>query len=184
MAVYTKKGDKGKTSLYLYNSTGASNKRVDKDIVRIRAIGEIDELNSFIGIILSLKSEVYLYKALREIQEDLFTIGSILAGAKLNFPASKTRNLEKKIDKIEAKLPVLTGFIFPGGDLVAAHLHFARTLARRAERSIVSLNKKETVSPEILSFINRLSDFLFILAREENLKRGFQENIWRGIKKT
>lgn len=170
MAVYTKKGDKGVTSLF-------KGTRVDKSSIRIRTIGTLDEVNSFLGIILS---EALGLKELKDIQRNLFSIGSILAGASLRFPKSRTKKLERAIDKIEGKLPVLKNFILPGGFGVGAKLFFARALARKAERSLVALNRKTPLKPEILVYMNRLSDYLFMLAREVNHEEGIVEEAWRG----
>ncbi len=161
MAIYTKKGDKGKTSLF-------AGKRVSKASKLINAIGAIDELNSFLGIIGGLK----------KIQGDLFTINAILAGKELKFPSSKTKNLEKQIDKIEKKLPVQKHFIYYGGTKKAALLFYARALCRRAERAVVALSKIRDLKSETLVYLNRLSDYLFILARNENRKKGIKEEKW------
>jgi cob(I)alamin adenosyltransferase len=173
MAIYTKKGDRGVTSTLLM-------KNIPKSSVRIGAIGAVDEVNSFLGVVVAENS--YLTE-LKEIQKDLFTIGAILAGATLRFSKARTRKLEKRIDAIEGKLPVLKNFILPGGFPSAAKLFFARTLVRRTERALVALNHKETLKPEILVYINRLSDYLFMLAREVNFKIGVKEESWRGTDK-
>ncbi len=165
MAIYTKRGDKGETSLYDKNSR--QNIRVSKDSLRIEAIGAIDELNSYLGVASA---------DLKDIQRDLFTIGSILAGAKLRFPKSKIKKLEKVIDKLEGTLPVLKNFILPGGIQTAANLQYARALCRRAERAIVRLEIK---NQEILAYINRLSDYLFMLARKANYDVGIKEEVWK-----
>ncbi len=173
MAIYTKKGDTGETSIF-------SGKRTLKSSSRIRAIGAIDEANSFLGVVISEDREL---TELKEVQRNLFAIGSILAGALLRFPKTRTKKLEKAIDKAEGKLPVLRNFILPGGSPKAAKLFFARTLVRRAERVIVSLNKKEPLKPEILFYLNRLSDYLFMLGREVNFKEGVKEEAWKGKRK-
>lgn len=173
MAIYTKKGDSGETSIF-------SGKHLLKSSPRIKAIGAVDETNSFLGIILS---EAPKMRELKDIQRNLFGIGSILAGAPLRFPKSRTRKLEKEIDRVEGKLPVLKNFILPGGSRVGSRLFFARTLARRTERALVSLNKKEPLAPEILVYINRLSDYLFMLGREVNSKEGREEEVWKGRRK-
>lgn len=170
MAIYTKKGDKGETSIF-------SGRALLKSSLRINAIGAVDETNSFLGMILSEAPEL---SRLKDIQRNLFTIGSILAGAPLRFPKSRTKKLEKAIDMAEGSLPVLKNFILPGGDRVAARLFFARTLTRRAERAVAALNKKESLKPEILVFLNRLSDYLFMLGREVNQKEGVKEEVWKG----
>ncbi len=163
MAIYTRKGDKG----------------LAKDSLKIQAIGTIDEVNSFLGVAsfgMNLKEK----KILEEIQKNLFTIGAILAGANLRFYASKTKKLERQIDKLEKELPPLKNFILPGGSLEGGRLHFARTLVRRAERVIVVFSREEKVKPQILVYLNRLSDFLFVLARKVNYDKGIREEIWKG----
>lgn len=176
MSIYTKRGDKGETSLYDKNSSQKN--RVSKDSSRIRAIGSIDELNSLLGVCVALESNIRGKKFLQKIQSDLFVIGAILAGADKRFSSSKVRYLERRIDSLEGKLPVLSHFILPGGGFLAANLHLARSVARRAERSIVALSKKERVKPPILVFINRTSDLLFMLAREANAKERTAETTW------
>lgn len=174
MAIYTKKGDRGETSIF------SKKERLSKSSLRIKTIGAVDEVNSFLGVVLAdnLQSS-----ELKEVQKNLFTIGAILAGAPLRFPKSKTKKLEKRIDKIEGSLPTLKNFILPGGDKSAANLFFARTLVRRAERSLVALDTEEKLKPEILVFINRLSDYLFMLARQVNYKEGVKEEVWKGKRK-
>ena len=177
VAIYTKKGDRGETALY--DPLAASTRRIPKDSLRIGAIGSVDELNSFLGIVLSGSTDKELNKLLKELHNNLFNVGAILAGAKLPFGLAKTKRLEKVIDKLEGALPVLRTFILPGGSECASRLFFARALARRAERAIVSLNKEEEVRSEILIYLNRLSDFLFMLARGENAKEKIKEEIWK-----
>ena len=145
MAIYTKTGDKGETGLY-------SGKRVYKDDLIIEVLGNLDEANSWLGVV----------GGLTKIQKDLMTICSILAGAKLEFTATKTKALEEKIDKLEKDLPPLDHFVLPWGNLM-----YGRALVRRAERSLVKLSKSQPVSPAILTYINRLSDYLFMLSRKD-----------------
>jgi cob(I)alamin adenosyltransferase len=177
MATYTKKGDRGKTGLF--RKVSVKNNQIPKDSLRIEAIGVIDEVNSFLGMIASGPSS-QLAITLREVQEDLFIISSILAGARLRFYRTKAKRLEGQIDRIEKELAPLKNFIFPGGAREAAQLHYARSLTRRAERVVVSLDRKEKVKPQILAYLNRLSDFLFVLAREVNNKQGVKEELWTG----
>lgn len=179
MVIYTKKGDKGETGLY---SSTAEKIRVSKNSLRIHALGSIDELNSYLGVIVAHSEDKKLRKTLVGIQRDLLTIGSILGGSKLKFLGGKTRQFETIIDKLDAKLPPLKNFILPGGNQVASELHYARSVARRMERVIVSLNEEEKVKSLILVYINRLSDFLFMLARNENFQSGVREEIWVGKK--
>lgn len=181
MAIYTKKGDKGKTSLY--DETSAQKERVSKDALKIRAIGAIDELNSFLGVVVSFSESLNLTRRVKEIQRDLFTIGSILAGSNLRFFKTKTKRFEKAIDEIEGRLPPLKNFILPGGSKLASYFQYARSLARRAEREVVALNEVSPVKPQILEYLNRLSDYLFMLARDANYRAGVKEEVWVGRKK-
>lgn len=153
--IYTKKGDKGKTSLVGFK------KSVRKDNPIICALGSLDEANSYLGIAkLDFKRKVGVYKKLEEIQKDLMTISSVVVGAKLTFPKKRTGEIEKEIDIIEKRLPPLKHFIIPEG-----HLMYARALVRKAEREVVRLKR---MPPEILKYLNRLSDYLFNLHRWEN----------------
>ncbi len=162
MRIYTKTGDKGKTSLY-------DGTRVDKDSIRVESYGTIDELNSYIGLCMHYinKDEK---KVLFNIQRDLFYIGAELATQnteKLNKVVSDDdiRNLESIIDKYMGEAKGLDSFIIPGTSLASAHLHIARTICRRAERIIISLGKIEQVNPLLIKYINRLSDALYAIAR-------------------
>lgn len=176
MPIYTKKGDKGRTSLF----TG---KKVSKTAVRIEAIGTIDELNSVIGVVISQirnpKSEIL--KELIEIQKDLFEVGASLANplTKRKFNISyRVRYFEKIIDEMTAKMPKLSNFILPGGTSAGAFLHIARTVCRRAERRVVGLFLKESIDKEILVYINRLSDLFLTMSRFVNFKEKKREIIW------
>lgn len=171
MSIYTKRGDKGETDL-------VGEKEASKSSFRVSAIGTVDELNSYLGVVATTSDDQALKIILEQVQEDLLTIGSILAGSGLRFFKTKTRRLEKIIDELEKKLPRLYSFILPGGVRVAAQLNFARTITRRAERELVALNEVENVKPQILIYINRLSDFLFMLARDTNYKRGLKDRLW------
>lgn len=173
VSIYTKKGDKGETGLY------GTNRRCSKDSPVFRTIGAIDELNSYLGVIVSESEDKKLVGQLQKVQVNLLTVGSILSGSKFRFSSVQTTKLEKEIDEMEDKLPVLKNFILPGGNKVGAKLHFARSLARKAERSVVGLNKKEKVKPQILVYFNRLSDYLFVLARGVNLETGEAEQVWK-----
>ena len=178
MAVYTKKGDRGETSLY--GGSSSQKTKLSKSSLQISAIGAIDETNSYLGVIRSLSEDRQLNNQLKKIQKDLLTIGSILSGSKLRFFQTKTKALEKEIDRREKKLPLLRKFVIPGSSRLAAHLHYGRTLIRRAECEVVTLNKIEKIKPQILSYLNCLSDFLFILAREANYKKGIKEEVRTG----
>ncbi|SRR4030042_3002317 len=181
MAIYTKRGDKGKTSLY--DKASARFLRVSKDSLKIDALGVFDELNSFLGVTLSFSNLPEISQHIKEIQRNLLTIGSITAGSKIKFSSLQTKKLEKVIGKIEKEIPVLTNFILPGGTVVASHLQYARSIARKAERNMITLSKRGSVKPQILAYINRLSDFLFVLARFVNFQAGVNEEVWLGNKK-
>ncbi len=162
MAVYTKTGDRGLTSTF-------SGRRVSKSSKLINAIGAVDELNSFLGIV----------GGLNEIQENLFTINAILTGAKLKLPSDSVKKLEIEIDKIEGSIPVQKKFLIYSGTKKARELFLARAICRRAERKLVELK----VKPEILMYVNRLSDFLFMKARRENFEKRVKEKFWRASAK-
>ena len=171
MAIYTKTGDRGATKVF-DKKTGQLTK-IAKDSCKIAVIGAIDELNSFLGIVGNLT----------EIQGNLFTINSILAGSNLRFSKSKTKKLEKQIDKWEGTLPVQKNFIYYGGTPKASLIFFARALCRRAERSLVTAHRTQfTVHDSILIYINRLSDYLFMLGRSENFKAKIKEKFWKTSK--
>jgi len=187
MAVYTKKGDKGKTSLY-----GEPRFRSKSD-QRVIALGSIDELNSHLGFVsgnLTSRSGKY-GRIITRIQRDIFEIASCLAtpsgpdligaGNKPPFEIGldRVRRLEKIIDELEGSLPALANFIFPGGSRVGSALHVARSVCRRAEREVVKLDQKEKLEPNILIYINRLSDALFMIAREVNRLEKKKEEIWK-----
>lgn len=177
VSIYTKKGDRGTTTLF--DPCLTQNKRVRKNHPRLRTIGAIDELNSYLGVIIAVSEDQSLTEFLKEIQRNLFTINSILAGAKLSFTKNKTIQLEKKIDEIDDFIPPLKNFILPGGSQTSSHLQYARTICRRAERHLVSLDQKEKLSPELLKYINRLSDTFFTLARGTNHRLGITEEPWK-----
>lgn len=163
MAIYTKTGDKGKTGTF-------SGKRVSKSSKLINTIGAIDELNSYLGII----------GGLADIQRNLFTINAILTGAKLELSKDVTRKLERKIDKWEGTLPVLKNFIIYGGAKKASQIFYARALCRRAERALVSSYHRSPITDhQPLIYLNRLSDYLFMLARHTNFKAKVKEKIWK-----
>ncbi|MEO2076897.1 MAG: cob(I)yrinic acid a,c-diamide adenosyltransferase [Bacillus sp. (in: firmicutes)] len=177
MKIYTKTGDKGTTSL-IYGQ------RVSKNDVRVEAYGTCDEANSMIGLALShLRNENFQEKEIIEnvyhkIQTNLFHVGAELATpkgkeVKWSLASSDIEEMEKQIDDWNAMLSELTNFILPGGHPAAAAFHVARTIARRAERCAVSLG--EDVNPLVLSYLNRLSDFLFITARYVNNRLGINE---------
>lgn len=176
MPIYTKKGDKGETSLF----TG---KKVSKTNVRIEAIGTVDELNSVIGLVISQNSNprTQVLKELIEVQKDLFEIGASLANPsnqrKLKI-LERVSYFEKFIDKMTEKMPKLSNFILPGGTTTGAFLHLARTVCRRAERKLVALSRKEKIDKKILVYINRLSDLFLTMSRFVNFEAGKKETIW------
>jgi len=167
--VYTKTGDMGKTML-------VDGKIVFKDSERVIAYGDIDELNSILGIVLSTEINKRVRTILTTIQNDLFILGADLASTKdVNVPRikkSKITWLENTIDKYVEEVGPLKEFVLPAGTLSGSTLHHARTVCRRAERSAVSLQKKEWINSFSLIYINRLSDLLFVLARYENKLNG------------
>ena len=176
MSIYTKKGDRGKTSLF--KRTGKKDTRVSKNSKIICAIGAVDELNSFLGIVLAFSRSKQLTKDVTLIQKNLLTIGSMLAGSKLKLEDNETNNLEKSIDKFDREIAPLKNFIMPQGTKTASLLQYSRTLTRRAEREVVSLSNNRHVKASILKYLNRLSDYLYTLSRWINLKEGGKEEIW------
>ena len=179
MKIYTKTGDLGETSLL----GGA---RVPKDHLRVAAYGDVDETSAALGAVRAFAEEA-LERLLLAVQEDLFAIGAQLADpthtvaakrAKAAVTAAHVRRLEKAIDAREEKLPPLRSFVMPGGTPAAALLHQARTVCRRAERSVVTLARETEVDPRIIVYLNRLSDLLFVLARFENHRAGLAEDRW------
>lgn len=166
----------------------ASGERVGKDYLRICACGEVDELNAALGVCRhSCDDDKYLGGILKGLQGDLFVLGADLAmplnvggravrGLRIKEP--DTKKLEKKIDEIEAKLNPLKNFILPGGCECSAFLHLARTICRRAERTVAALAKKEKINPETIKYLNRLGDLLFVAARYANMKEGVKEEKW------
>ncbi len=179
MKIYTKTGDKGDTSLF-------GGQRVPKDALRIEAYGTVDELNSVLGIVRADNREEKIDEILEHVQNDLFVLGADLATPRSSVMKQIRRvepkdaaRLEKVIDKLEAELKPLKAFILPGGSPVAARLHFARTVCRRAERAVVRLSRNEDIGEAITIYLNRLSDLLFVLARYANQCAGVAETKWK-----
>ena len=172
MGIYTKTGDKGETGLF------DKSKRLPKYSLEIETLGTIDEANSFLGLSASFLTEQYLKNKVTQVQKNLFTLASIIAGAKLSIPKSVVTKYEKEIDEWTAMMPPLSSFIYPGGGKPAAFLFTARTVARRAERLIVKLNEEKRLNSTILIYINRVSDYLFTLARYVNFREGVKEEVW------
>lgn len=182
MAIYTRTGDKGKTSLF-------SGKRVWKDNARVEAYGSIDELNSALGIaaffILEMRSvqREYLFNIVIDVQTTLFYLGSYLADLPDALSSidlgKKTVEFEKQIDTMALKMPKLSHFILPGGGGAGSFLQFSRTVARRAERRLITLSKTEKIDRGVIVYINRLSDLLFTLSRYANFIEKKKEVIWK-----
>jgi cob(I)alamin adenosyltransferase len=181
MKIYTKTGDKGKTSLI-------GGTKVYKSDLRIESYGTVDELNSFVGLCLDHLKSHNISNVLAEIQDRLFTIGSALAcdpekETKLKIPdlhEADVELLEREIDKMNEVLPVMKSFILPCGHVTVSTLHVARTVCRRAERCCVKMQKKKIeVEPLIVKYLNRLSDYLFVVARFAALHLGAEEIPWK-----
>ncbi len=180
MSIYTKTGDRGKTSLFELDPKKRN--RVSKSSLRIEAIGSIDEANSYLGIA-SFYTKVRKTKSfISQIQTELFQIGGILSKAPLQIHESSVQLLEKQIDEFEQSLPPLKNFLLPQGTESAVHIMYARSLVRRAERAVVALSQKEAVPLEVLKYLNRLSDYLFMVFRAENSKAKESETLWMGKK--
>jgi cob(I)alamin adenosyltransferase len=170
--IYTRTGDAGTTGL-------GDGSRVDKDHLRIEAFGTVDELNSHIGVILAYPLPDGIATCLANIQHDLFDLGGELCvPGYQTITAEYVTRLETTLDRFNADLPALKEFILPAGGLATSQCHVARTVCRRAERRIYSLNKIEAVNPESLAYINRLSDLLFVLARVCARFENGQEVLW------
>jgi len=175
--IYTRTGDKGETGLF-------SSVRISKDSPRVRAYGDIDELNSALGLVRASSKNEETNSVLEGLQRELFA-----AGADLASPSDKSHDvprvseemvagLERTIDMLEERLPPLSVFILPGGGETGARLHFARAVTRRAERDIIALSKVEKVNENLIPYFNRLSDLLFVMARSVNHLEGLDEDEW------
>ena len=181
MKIYTKNGDRGKTSLI-------GGKKVSKHDLQVEAYGSIDELNSFMGLLKDYSKNDEINQVLFKVQLKLFTIGSILAQEntstnsaileKLNISAKDTNFIELQIDKLEKKLPKLSKFIIPGGHKLVSYCHVSRSICRRAERKITKLSDSVKLDSNILPYINRLSDFLFVLSRYFSKELDIEESYW------
>jgi len=179
MKIYTKKGDKGKSQLL-----GGS--MVDKNHIKLECYGTIDELNSFIGNIYDQEISIFHKEILFKIQNQLFNLGSIISfdgeKDKIKLPNITTQNIkmmEKAIDKMEEELPMLRAFILPSGHPTASKCHIARTVCRRAERNLVALSQEEQIDNLHIQYLNRLSDYLFVLARAILKDKNAQEIQWQ-----
>jgi len=178
MKIYTKTGDKGETSLL-------GGKRVRKDDLRIEAYGTIDELNSYMGLLSDQEACASFRDFIRGVQQELFTIGSLLAAdpekTEIKLPKlsqSKILEIESSIDQLEQDLPPLKNFILPGGHPASSTAHVARCICRRSERRVVEMNAEIPLNPDILVYLNRLSDWLFVFSRYLLILTGNQEIPW------
>jgi cob(I)alamin adenosyltransferase len=178
--IYTRGGDAGETGLF-------GGGRVPKDHPRIVACGAVDELNAFMGRAIAVTSELW-GRRLRDLQHDLFTLGSYLAapgaseasGPKLpELPTERVAQMEGWIDDLDRELPALTTFILPGGSAGAVELHVCRTVCRRAERAVVAVEPRDQPAEFTIRYLNRLSDLLFMVARSENQRSGVEDVRWR-----
>jgi cob(I)alamin adenosyltransferase len=178
--IYTKSGDRGDTGL-------GDGTRVPKDHPRVVAYGSVDELNAVLGLLVSSYPQASESELVRSIQNDLFDVGADLClpqsadekpGAHLRIRPEQVERLEKAIDRLNANLTPLTSFILPGGQGAAAWCHLARTICRRAEREVVTLAHSETVNPQVIVYLNRLSDLLFVLGRVYN-NNGRDDILWQ-----
>ena len=180
MKIYTKGGDAGETGLI-------DGSRVPKDDPRVTAYGEVDELNAVLGLARAHGADAGVRALLHDVQKDLFALGAHLADPQNRIGSRKHKAamtpaqievLERAIDERQAAMPPLQAFLLPGGVPVAAFFHLGRTVCRRAERATVSLARREKVDPLVIAYLNRLSDLLFVLAREANLRAGEAEERW------
>ncbi len=177
--IYTKTGDEGQTTL-------GTREKVFKDSLRVKAYGDVDELNSVVGLAMAAGLSPSSSEILPAVQNELFHLGSDLAfpdseGESFQIPRIEARHvkaLEKVIDELLVIVGPLENFILPGGCIGSAYLHVARTVCRRAERSVISLAREETTNPVTIQYLNRLSDALFVMARYENHFRGVVEPLW------
>lgn len=170
--IYTRTGDNGTTGL-------ADGARVDKDAARVHAMGDVDELNSAIGLLLAEALPETLRESMAAIQHDLLDMGGELClPGHLIIDEGHVARLEQALDALNAELPGLEDFVLPGGSRAAAAAHLARTICRRAERSLVALSRAESVPPLLLQYVNRLSDLLFVSARTLNRYAGRGDVLW------
>ena len=179
MKIYTRTGDKGDTSLF-------GGQRVPKDALRIEAYGTVDELNSILGIVRADNANPEIDRLLAGIQHTLFIVGADLAAPRSEentrvrrIAPSDATAVERGIDVLESRLDPLRNFILPGGSPVASRLHFARTVCRRAERNVVRLSHAEEIGEDVIVYMNRLSDFLFVLARYAKHAASVPEIPWK-----
>src|SRR5579883_1930830 len=178
--IHTKSGDQGDTGL-------GDGSRVPKDHPRVAAYGSVDELNAVLGLLVSQFPQAAESELIRSIQNDLFDVGADLClpqsadekpGAHLRVRSEQAERLEHAIDRLNANLAPLKSFILPGGQAAAAWCHLARTVCRRAERDVVTLSREETINAQVIIYLNRLSDLLFVLARIYN-NNGREDILWQ-----
>lgn len=179
MKIYTKTGDKGTTALF-------GGKRVSKADLRIETYGTVDELNSYVGLVRDQPVNQIRKNILVEIQDRLFTIGSILAtepgNTKVKIPSLHVDDvtaLEKEIDAMDASLPPMKSFVLPGGHQSVSFCHVTRTVCRRAERLVIALDAQEKIDPVVVQYLNRLSDYLFMLSRKMSAELNAEEMPWK-----
>ncbi len=169
--IYTRTGDDGSTGM-------ADGSRVAKDDLLVHVIGEVDELNSQLAVVVCHVPDVF-GESISVIQNELFNVGAELTMGQAMLKQENINWLEKNLDELNQSLTPLKEFILPGGGLAASHCHVARAICRRAERSLVSLNKKNELNSYLLAYINRLSDYLFVLARAISKAEGKDEAYWQ-----
>ncbi len=169
--IYTRTGDQGETGL-------SGGDRIAKDNALIHAIGDIDELNSLLGLLAS-KTQGDIASDIKVIQNDLFNVGGELSSSQKLIRQSSINWLEERLDQLNDDLPPLKEFILPGGGEAASVCHLARSVCRRAERQLVAANREQPINAELLAYINRLSDLLFVMARAITRQMGEEEIYWK-----
>ena len=177
--IYTRTGDLGETGLF-------GGRRLSKNHLRIEAYGTVDELNAHLGMVRDLQTDASTQNALHTIQSQLFNVGAMLASDPEKAPPvpaladAAVAALEEAMDRMDAELPTLKNFILPGGHVAVSHCHIARCVCRRAERLVVALAAVESVPAVVIRFLNRLSDYLFVLARWTARELQVEEIVWKG----
>ena len=172
--IYTRTGDDGSTGM-------ADGSRLEKDDLLVHAIGEVDELNSQLAVLACHTPQGFI-AAIKTIQNELFNVGAELTLGQAVIKQESASWLEQSLDELNQSLAPLEEFILPGGGLAASHCHVARAICRRVERSLVALNKNRPVSKALLAYINRLSDYLFVLARAISKAMGEDEVYWQSVR--
>lgn len=175
MAIYTRLGDKGET-------VTLEGDKVHKDDPIIEAQGQIDELNAILGMVVSFSDDQKIADLLQKAQKELFILGAELSAEKSRkrINLKHVEDIEQSIDALEEKLPALANFVLPGGCKTASLLHYARTVCRRCERRLAPLYREKQIDDVALTYLNRLGDLLFTMARHENRKKRVDEIIWKG----